>query len=64
MKFIKAGITSNPKKLDIGSLLNTVAHLFTDVRFILKIKKEFVEQEISKRIQSELLEVDKLYKNI
>ena len=46
---INAAITSNPKNLDIGSLLNTMTHLFTDIRFILKIKQEFIENEIAEK---------------
>lgn len=61
---IAAGITSNPKNLDIGSLLNTVTHLFMDTRFILRIKQEFVESEISNRVQKEIDEVDRLYEEI
>lgn len=61
---INASITSNPKNLDIGSLLNTVTHLFTDVRFILKIKKEFIESEIAERVQKEISEVNSLYETI
>lgn len=61
---IKTTITANPKDLDIGSLLNTVAHLFTDIRFIAKIRKEFVESEISKELQAELAEIDELYDKI
>ena len=51
---INASITSNPKNLDIGSLLNTITHLFTDVRFILKIKQEFIESEIAIKVQKEI----------
>lgn len=58
---INAAITQNPKNLDIGSLLNTAAHLFSDVRFIARIKKEFIESEISEKIQKEIEEVDILY---
>lgn len=61
---INAGITSNPKNLDIGSLLNTVSHLFTDVRFILKIKQEFIESEIAERLQQELDEIDRLWSSM
>ena len=61
---INASITSNPKNLDIGSLLNTVTHLFTDVRFILKIKQEFIASEIAERVQKELSAVDALYEAI
>lgn len=61
---INASITSNPKNLDIGSLLNTITHLFTDIRFIAKIKKEFIESEISDRLQKELDEIDRLYEEM
>lgn len=61
---IHAGITSNPKNLDIGSLLNTVTHLFTDIRFILRVKQEFIDSEISTSLQKEIDEVDRLYETI
>lgn len=54
-------ITKNPKNLDIGGLLVTLTHLFTDIRFIAKIKQEFVEAETNKRLQAELDELDNLY---
>lgn len=41
---------------DIGGLLNIVTHLFFDIRFVARIKKEFVENEISEK--------DALYENI
>lgn len=58
---VLACLTSNPKKLDIGSLLSTVTHLFGDVRFMAKIKQEFIENEIYKRIQVELDEIDSIW---
>lgn len=61
---INTAITSNPKKLDIGSLLNTLTHLFTDIRFITKIKQEFIESEISKKLQIEIDEIDKIFDEI
>lgn len=61
---INASITSNPKNLDIGSLLNTVTHLFTDVRFILRIKQEFIESEIAEKVQKEISAVDAMYEAI
>ncbi|MCI9548552.1 MAG: hypothetical protein HFF20_04915 [Oscillospiraceae bacterium] len=61
---IHAGITANPKNLDIGSLLNTITHLFTDIHFILRVKQEFIDSEISSRLQKELDEVDRLYETI
>lgn len=47
---INTAITKNPKNLDISSLLNTITHLFTDIRFMVRIKKEFIENEISNRL--------------
>ncbi len=61
---INVSITSNPKNLDIGSLLNTLTRLFTDVRFILKIKQEFIDSGIAERVQKELSAVDALYEEI
>ena len=59
---INTAITKNPKNLDIGSLLNTITHLFSDVRFIARIKQEYIENEISGRLQKEISEIDDLYK--
>lgn len=61
---INAAITENPKNLDIGSLLNTVTHLFTDLRFIAKIKQEFIESELSERLQKEITEIDCLFETV
>lgn len=61
---ILSSVTSNPKNLDIGSLLNTITHLFLDVRFIAKIKQEFIESEISNRLQAEIDEIDRLFYTI
>lgn len=61
---INAAVTSNPKNLDIGSLLNTVTHLFTDTRFIARIRQEFIESQISDRLQREIAEVDALFDSV
>lgn len=57
---INATITQNPKKMDLGSLLLTITHLFADIRFINKIKQEFIENEMNKKLQVELDEIDKM----
>lgn len=61
---INTAITKNPKNLDIGSLLNTITHLFSDVRFIARIKQEFIEKEISDRLQKEIIEMDALFEDL
>lgn len=60
---INSVVTSNIKKLDMGNLLNTIAHLFIDFKFITKLKQEFIRMEMGK-IQKVLLETDKLYNKI
>ena len=61
---VNAAITSNPKNLDIGSLLNTATHLFTDLRFIAKIKEEFITSEIAEKLQEEIRAIDIMYEEI
>lgn len=61
---VSSCITQNPKNLDIGSLLSTVSHLFTDIRFIAKIKSEFIQNEIDKKLQAEFDEIERLYNSI
>lgn len=45
---LHAYITKNPKKLDIGQLLVTASRLFMDIRFIARIKEEYISQEQDK----------------
>lgn len=47
-------ITKNPHKLDIGGILVTLSRLFLDIRFITKIKDEFIQMEIDKDLNREL----------
>ena len=61
---VNATITSNPKNLDMGSLLNTVSYLFIDLRFISKIKEEFINGEIAMKLQMEIDLIDKMYEEI
>jgi len=61
---IASCITENPKMLDIGGILVTISHLFTDLRFITKIKQEFIENEINKRLQTELNKLDEMYNSM
>ena len=61
---INALITKNLCNLDIGIVFNTISRLFSDIRFIYKIKEEFVMSEISDRLQKEIDELDYLFNNI
>lgn len=61
---INTAITKNPKNLDIGGLLNTVTHLFSDIRFIARIKQEFIESQFESSFKEIKDEIDTLYKSI
>lgn len=51
-------ITNDFGKLDLGGLIVTIRRLFTDVRFITRLKEEFIEKEIDKSIQKELSDIE------
>ena len=57
---IQTVITKNPKNLDIGGLLVTVSHLFMDMRFIARIKGEFINRELDKDLINELERLENL----
>ena len=57
---IQTTITKNPKNLDIGGLLVTLSHLFMDIRFIARIKEEFINQELDKDLINELERLENL----
>ena len=48
------------KYLDVGGLLVTITHLFTDLRFIAKVKEEFINNAIESDLLEELDNLDKL----
>ena len=45
--------------LDLGGLLVTLYRIVSDVSYITKIKKEFVEAELNKKYQNQLDNLDK-----
>ena len=57
---IQTVITKSPKNLDIGGLLVTLSHLFMDIRFIARIKEEFINQELDKDLINELERLENL----
>lgn len=48
------------KTLDIGGLIITLSHVFMDTRFLLKVKKEFVENRLYEKIEDEIKELDNI----
>ncbi|MFQ9249045.1 MAG: hypothetical protein ACLR3R_17445 [Clostridium paraputrificum] len=59
---IAACITKNPKKLDVGGLMVTLSRLFTDIRFISRVKQEFIEGELAIGITEQFDEADRLFR--
>lgn len=47
------------KYLDVGGLLVTIRHLFTDLRFISKVKEEFIQSKLDANLLDELHALDK-----
>jgi len=45
------------KKIDLGGYISTIIHLFSDVRFISKIKKDFVAKAIEENYQEKLANI-------
>lgn len=50
------------KKLDLGGLLVTLYRLFSDIRFITKIKEQFIQEEMDKVTRNSLEELDSMFK--
>ena len=49
-----AAATQDWGKLDVGGILVTVTRLFSDIRFITRMKHEFIQRELDKSLQEEL----------
>ncbi len=59
---IVASITKNPKILDVGGLIVTITRLFTDIRFITRVKQEFVESQLDLHFKGITDEIDAMNK--
>lgn len=53
--------TEDIGKLDAGGLLVTISRLFSDNRFITKIKIDFINKELDKITQEELADLDSMF---
>ena len=54
--------TEDWRKLDVGGILVTLYRLFTDVRFITKVKKDFIDTEMDEVLANEINELDFYFK--
>lgn len=53
-------ITKNVKKLDFGGILVTISRLYTDVRFIARVKEEFIQKHLDDNFQQIMNSADEL----
>ena len=53
--------TEDWKKLDAGGIMVTLYRLFSDIRFITRLKKEFISNEMDKVLENELKEIDSYF---
>lgn len=53
-------LSGNLKALDIGGLLITISHLLSDTRFLLSVKKEYIENKLYQKISKEIEELNKI----
>ncbi len=49
------------KKLDIGGIMVSLYRLFTDIRFITKVKKDFISTEMNKVLEDEIRELNSYF---
>jgi hypothetical protein len=49
------------KKLDLGGLLVTLYRLFADVRCITRVKEQFIQQELDKKLEKEIRKIDQYF---
>ncbi len=50
--------------LDIGGVLSTISHIFSDMNFISKIKHEFIMNEIDQKLQLEIDKTNDIYNRL
>ncbi|MBR3150116.1 MAG: hypothetical protein IKF64_08095 [Eubacterium sp.] len=58
---VVTAITKNAELLDVGGLIVTIIRLFKDIRFITKVKKDFIESKLDMQFQGIVDETEKLY---
>lgn len=52
------------KKLDLGGLLVTLWRLFSDIRFITRVKEQFINEELDKVTAKEMAELDQMFEQL
>ena len=58
----KAAATKKWGKLDVGGIIVTITRMFTDIRFITKVKQEFIQKELDKSLEKEIAKIDSYFK--
>lgn len=55
---VYAAISEDWRKLDVGGIMVSLYRLFTDIRFITRLKKQFIEAEMDKVLEKEIKEIN------
>lgn len=58
---IATAITKKYELLDVGGILVTISRLMSDVRFIFKIKEEFIQSKLDEHFEGIKEEIEELY---
>ncbi len=53
--------TEDWRKLDVGGILVSLYRLFTDIRFITRVKEEFIKNEMDKVLEKEIKELNSYF---
>ena len=61
---VLALLTKNPKMFDYGSGLSTLTRLFSDIRFIVRLKEEFINARLDENLQVEIDKINRMYDNL
>lgn len=56
-----AAVTEDWGKLDVGGIIVTISRLFSDIRFITRIKEEFIQRELDKNFLEEMSRLDQYF---
>lgn len=57
---VVTAFTKDLRKLDVGGLLVTIVRLFSDIKFITKVKDDFINMELDKSLQVEIDRLDNI----
>lgn len=61
---IYSAITKNPKALDIGGLFTTISRLFSDIRFIARVRQEYIDTTLDRQMKQQINELNEIERRL